>query len=67
MWGAEYRHTTCEVCGKGFMDDCGDVFCSSYCERQYEREHEECEICGREVGEDGLEKGICENCYEEEE
>lgn len=67
MWGAEHRHTNCVVCGKGFMDDCGDSFCSSHCENQHNREHAECEMCGREVGEDNLNScRICENCEEED-
>jgi hypothetical protein len=67
MWGAEWRHTTCAVCGKGFMDDCGDSFCSSHCERQYEKEHEPCTECGNEVGEENLNfNRVCENCEEEE-
>jgi hypothetical protein len=49
------------------MDDCGDSFCSSHCENQYNREHAECEMCGREVGEDNLNScRICENCEEED-
>ena len=31
---------TCEQCGGRFMDDCGDSFCSSSCEREYESEQE---------------------------
>lgn len=54
----------CEWCGKRFMDDCGDAFCSSSCERQYENEHMECEECGGEVGADNLENGLCEDCLE---
>lgn len=60
-----WRHTTCVVCGRGFMDDCGDVFCSGSCEREYEREHQECERCGSECHEDDLTNGICENCQDE--
>jgi hypothetical protein len=61
-----WRHTNCVVCHKGFMDDCGDVFCSSSCENIYEREHAKCERCENEFGEDNLNQaGICENCEEE--
>lgn len=67
-WGAEYRHTNCVVCGKSFMDDCGESFCSGVCERQYEYEHATCEKCGNEVGQSNLNNDdICENCEEEEE
>lgn len=64
---AGFRSTTCEVCGKGFMDDCGDSFCSSSCEREYEREHAKCNECGDEVGEENLNFDYkCENCEEDE-
>jgi hypothetical protein len=63
-----FRHTRCEHCGKGFMDDCGDAFCSASCERQYEQEHMVCNGCYEEVGEENLnEDGYCEECEEEEE
>lgn len=35
---AYHRQVTCEYCGTRFMDDCGDSFCSSTCERLYENE-----------------------------
>jgi hypothetical protein len=66
-YGVEWRHTSCVVCGKGFMDDCGDSVCSSSCERQYERDYAKCEKCGDEVGEDNLNDGVCETCEEDEE
>jgi hypothetical protein len=59
-----YSMETCTHCGKRFMSDSGDDFCSSSCEREYEREHVECERCGNEVGEDNLERGLCEWCLE---
>lgn len=63
-----YRYTRCECCGVRFMDDCGDAFCSSTCEEQWEYEHKCCEQCGEEFGGDFLnENGICENCLEERE
>jgi hypothetical protein len=56
----------CEWCGKRFMSDCGDSFCSSSCERQYERENKECEHCRAAVGVDNLDyRSLCENCVEE--
>lgn len=36
-----YRYTNCEWCGRRFKDDCGDSFCSSSCERQYEEDQRE--------------------------
>lgn len=47
------------------MDDCGDVFCSARCEREYDRAHrcKKCEEDYDELNEDGL----CEYCEEEEE
>lgn len=59
------RIVHCEVCGKGFSDDCGENFCSSSCERKYEDEHAECMVCGDEVGESNLDDGICDNCLDE--
>lgn len=35
------RLVSCVVCGKGFKDDCGDVFCSSKCEREWEVNNQE--------------------------
>jgi hypothetical protein len=67
MWEHTYRMESCSVCGKGFMSDCGDVFCSSSCEREYEREYAKCERCDDEVGEDNLIDGLCECCQEEQE
>jgi hypothetical protein len=68
MLDAYTRHVNCHVCGKGFRDDCGDIFCSSSCERQYERDNAKCKLCDEEVGEDHLNNDyICENCEEEEE
>jgi hypothetical protein len=66
---AGFRSTTCVQCGRGFMDDCGDAFCSSSCEREYERENEteECSKCGQEFKVDDLYKGLCEYCEDEEE
>jgi hypothetical protein len=63
---AGFRSTTCVQCGKGFMDDCGDSFCSSSCEDRYDREHMECDRCGCDVGEDNLVHGICWKCEEQE-
>jgi hypothetical protein len=52
----------CEWCGKRFMSDCGDSFCSSSCENAFEKEHEEkCENCGDEVYKDGY----CQDCWED--
>lgn len=64
-----FRYTDCVVCGSRFKDDCGDSFCSSSCERDYEREHAKCEECDEEVGWDNLTQGgKCEDCeYREEE
>ena len=60
---AGFRSTTCEQCGRRFQDDCGDSFCSSSCEREWESEHQHCEICGDEYHEDDLNEDlICENC-----
>jgi hypothetical protein len=42
MW--DYNTTRlvhCETCGKGFRDDCGDVFCSTRCERIWEENNKE--------------------------
>lgn len=62
-----FRYTNCAQCGDRFRDDCGDVFCSGSCEREYEREHAKCERCDVEYGEDDLNSDfICENCEEEE-
>jgi hypothetical protein len=62
-----FRHTRCEHCGKGFMDDCGDAFCSASCERAYERENKQCDNCGDEVGADNLNiHDLCERCVEDE-
>jgi hypothetical protein len=61
------RIVHCEVCGKPFKDDCGDVFCSNRCERRYDDDHACCEECGNECGKDNLNSdNICENCEEEE-
>lgn len=60
-----HRMSICEYCGKRFMDECGDSFCSSRCERQWENEHASCDHCGDEVGEDDLKHGLCENCQDE--
>jgi hypothetical protein len=64
---AGFRSTTCVVCGSHFMDDCGDAFCSSSCERAYEEENEteECVRCGEECKPDELYKGLCEYCEED--
>jgi hypothetical protein len=64
---AGFRSTTCVQCGRGFIDDCGDAFCSSSCEREYERENEteECSRCGTECKPDELYKGLCEYCEED--
>lgn len=64
-----WRYTTCAYCGKGFKDDCGDVFCSGSCERMWERENEtdRCEDCGEDFHKDELEDGLCEDCLEERE
>jgi hypothetical protein len=59
------RLVSCVVCGRNFKDDCGDVVCSSSCEKAYEHEYAECERCGDEVGKDNLNNGICENCQDE--
>lgn len=60
-----YRMATCEQCGNRFLDDCGDIFCSSRCEREWDKEHAACENCGDEVGEDNLDmNGNCEPCAE---
>lgn len=62
-----YRYTTCAQCGDRFKDDCGDSFCSSSCEREYEREHVTCERCGNEFHENDLNNfNECENCEDEE-
>jgi hypothetical protein len=62
------RYVSCQWCGKGFADDCGDLFCSSRCETEYEKEYAECKGCGDEVGESNLnEHGLCESCEEEAE
>lgn len=63
---AGFRSETCIVCGHGFMDDCGDVFCSSSCERTYERENarEKCVKCEDEFHPDELYRGMCESCEE---
>jgi hypothetical protein len=64
---AGFRSETCVQCGKGFMDDCGDSFCSSSCERQWDDEHAECDNCGEECGLDNLNTfGLCEACEDEE-
>jgi hypothetical protein len=60
-----FRSTTCVQCGGSFMDDCGDSFCSSSCEKEYDRQHEECSRCGCDVGEDNLVDGICWDCDDE--
>lgn len=62
-----FRSTMCVICGSRFMDDCGDSVCSSSCEREYEREYAPCQECGDEVGEDNLERGLCNHCIEGEE
>lgn len=63
-----YRYTQCEQCGKGFKDDCGESFCSSHCEEEYDCEHTACELCGKEVGQANLNSElICEDCEHEEE
>lgn len=38
---AYIRYVSCEYCGTRFTDDCGDVFCSSSCERQWENDNRE--------------------------
>jgi hypothetical protein len=43
---AGFRSKPCEQCGRYFMDDCNDAFCSSSCERRYENENET-EECSR--------------------
>jgi hypothetical protein len=64
---AGFRSKPCEQCGRYFMDDCNDAFCSSSCERRYENEHMACDGCGEEVGDDNLnEAGYCYDCEEEE-
>lgn len=61
-----YSMENCEWCGKRFMSDCGDAFCSSSCERAYKNEHAECQHCREEVGGDNLDsRGLCDNCAEE--
>jgi hypothetical protein len=63
---AGFRSKTCENCGRYFMDDCNDAFCSSSCENEYNRGHVECERCGYEYHEDDLNSNnICESCEEE--
>lgn len=62
-----HRYTNCEWCGKRFVDDCGDSFCSSSCENQYEEEHARCERCNSEVGATNLNSDyLCEDCEEED-
>jgi hypothetical protein len=62
-----HRVTRCEQCGHRFIDECGDSFCSSSCEREYEYDHRACEECGEEIGEDNLNAlGICEECEDKE-
>jgi hypothetical protein len=57
---------TCGNCGKRFMSDSGDEFCSSSCEKEYENEHAECNHCREAVGKDHLDhRGLCENCADE--
>jgi hypothetical protein len=61
------RTVDCIVCGRGFRDDCGDSFCSSSCEREYESNQlQDCNRCGKEVHPDDLEHGLCEWCNEYE-
>lgn len=64
LWG----YVTCPQCSTRFLSDCGVDFCSSSCESEYDRDHAECECCGKETGEDYLNKnGVCEKCEEMEE
>jgi hypothetical protein len=61
-----YSMETCEQCGKRFMSDSGDQFCSNSCERQFESDHAECKHCREQVGESHLSfRGLCESCEEE--
>lgn len=63
---AGFRSTTCEQCGKRFMDDCGDAFCSPSCENTYNSDHELCGNCGEEYSSDELNvEGLCKDCEEE--
>jgi hypothetical protein len=67
MYDHTHRLVSCIVCGKNFVDDCGDAFCSSSCENAYESENEteECSRCGAECKPDELYKGLCEYCEED--
>lgn len=61
-----HRYTNCEWCGRRFVDDCGDSFCSSSCTNQYEDYHTECAGCGDEKEDGEFIDGVCENCREED-
>lgn len=63
---AYVRTVYCVVCGRGFSDDCGDAFCSSSCEREYEQEQEqECRECGECYNPEFLSAdGNCDRCQE---
>lgn len=59
VWSIE-----CNYCGRSFRDDCGDSFCSSSCEREWNEEHV-CTNCEGEFEE--LCDGLCADCENMEE
>lgn len=65
LWG----WVNCPQCEKSFMSDCGPDFCSSRCEREYSREHQQCDRCEEEFHEDDLTKKgkerYCGDCMDE--
>jgi hypothetical protein len=63
-----HRYTNCEYCGRRFVDDCGDSFCSSSCTNNYEEYHKQCMTCGDEREDNNWDNSdICDSCAEEEE